>query len=253
MHSSWDTLRRQPWFLGFAALALAVAIAPFATADTGDRMKVGARNFADKETRIIGDTTGYSTRQSNGNEGDGGSATYGCRSSSANEPCLFVYNVRQGRAFDFRSKWTTGGRIMVYGGSEEEAKPFTTNANGVATGLNADRVDGLDASEIKVGCPSGTVGYAGACIESAVRSAEDYRDASKACGDAGRRLPTVSELMGFRLLSGVTLSAGEATSDLDEDDAPGAFEYVTVNDAGTPARDGIGSTSPFRCVAPLRN
>ena len=251
MRSSWDALRRQPKFLALAALALAVAITPLATADTGDRMKVGARNFAEKETRIIGDTTSYATRQSNGNDGDGGSATYGCRSSSENEPCLFVYNVRQGRAFDFRSKWTTGGRIMVYGGDESDAKPFTTNANGVATGLNADRVDGLDATQIKVGCPSGTVDYAGACVESAVRAAEDYRDASKACGDAGRRLPTASELMGFRLLSGVTLSNGEVTSDLDSDDA--TFQYATVNDGGTLARAGQNATNPYRCVAPLRN
>jgi hypothetical protein len=52
-----------------------------------------------------------------------------------------------GLAFEFASDGTTGGAITV-GNGGDAAKPFTTNATGVASGLNADRVDGKDASDI---------------------------------------------------------------------------------------------------------
>ena len=46
---------------------------------------------------------------------------------------------------------TTAGRILVSppsGKGPSDVSPFTTNATGVATGLNADRVDGQDATDI---------------------------------------------------------------------------------------------------------
>jgi len=136
------------WAL-LSAIALGLLVAPFAVAENNDVMKVGSRNAAtDRETRIIGtDVATYATRQSNDKEGDGGSAAYGCRSALANEPCLFVFAVRTARAFDFRSRGNEGGRILVYGDmtNPRNNRPFTTNATGVATGLNADEVDGQSA------------------------------------------------------------------------------------------------------------
>jgi hypothetical protein len=114
----------------------------------------------EQETLIIGDiaaTTeqvgGYVTRQSNTRTGAdaGGAAIYGCRSTGINtdtdESCLRANNLADGLAFSFDSNGTLGGIINVGDGGREE-KPFTTNATGVATGLNADEVDGLDAEEI---------------------------------------------------------------------------------------------------------
>lgn len=129
----------------------ALVATPFAVAETGDVAVVGERNFATSETRYIGDVATFSTRQSNRREGDGGAATYGCRASESNEACLFVYNVRAGRAFDFRSKGTETGRILVTrpaGVTADQVRPFSTNATGVATGLNADRLDSLNADEL---------------------------------------------------------------------------------------------------------
>ena len=63
---------------------------------------------------------------------------------------MFVYSVRTGRAFDFRSKGNAGGRILVFGRANPRAnRPFTTNATAVATGLNADEVDGRSADAIQ--------------------------------------------------------------------------------------------------------
>ena len=129
------------WVL-LSGVLLSVLVSPLAMAGDGDVMRVGAGNSSDTaETRIIGQNVStYATRQSNNKEGDGGSATYGCRSSAANEPCLFVFALRTARAFDFISRGMVGGRISVTGDTNPDGnKPFTTDATGVATGLNADR------------------------------------------------------------------------------------------------------------------
>jgi hypothetical protein len=98
-----------------------------------------------KETTIIAKTGGYATRQSNFNHGSGGGAIYGCRSNPGTQPCIRVNNLTTGRAFEFATKGAEGGFIQA---DAANAKPFTTNAHGVATGLNADQVDGKSAADI---------------------------------------------------------------------------------------------------------
>ncbi len=97
------------------------------------------------ETEIIADTTTYGTRQSNKKDGDGGGAIYGCRSNPGNEPCIRANNLKGGRAFEFVTIGKEGGRIEV--GGDKTGAPLTTNATGVATGFNADKVDGKEAAD----------------------------------------------------------------------------------------------------------
>ena len=142
---------------------LLLGITPFAVARTGSNLREGLRNgTATRETQIIsnvasstGITGGYSTRQSNLST-SGGGAVYGCRSGAGGSaatptpqnPCIRANNLSRGLAFEFNaSDGDTGGLITVGTGGDAK-KPFTTNATGVATGLNADEVDGLDASQI---------------------------------------------------------------------------------------------------------
>lgn len=112
---------------------------------------------------------------------------------------------------------------------------------------NADTTDGHS-----LGCPSGTRGYAGACIEETIRGQATWAAASTTCGDAGRRLPTTSELEGFRQLTGITISptTGSEMSATVTDDNTNE-RMVTIDDAG--AIFGIARTSPrdFRCVTSL--
>src|SRR5262245_26953370 len=96
------------------------------------------------ETEIIANTSTYGTRQSNKKDGDGGGAIYGCRSNPGNEPCIRANNLKGGRAFEFETVGKEAGRIEV---GDTSGAPFTTNATGVATGLNADKVDGKDAAD----------------------------------------------------------------------------------------------------------
>ena len=141
---------------------LAVVIAPIGIAATGDNLREGIRNgTATKETQVVANvnasglsTGGYSTRQSNLST-SGGGAVYGCRStaggSAANppkNPCVRANNLSSGLAFEFNTKSGDVIGALTAGTGGDSKRPFTTNATGVATGLNADRVDGQDASAI---------------------------------------------------------------------------------------------------------
>src|SRR3954454_15701681 len=118
----------------------------------GRSLLLGKRNPSENpnralnsETEIIANTSTYGTRQSNKRDGDGGGAIYGCRSNPGNEPCIRANNLKGGRAFEFVTVGKEAGRIEV--GGDHTGAPFTTNATGVATGLNADQVDGKSATD----------------------------------------------------------------------------------------------------------
>jgi hypothetical protein len=135
-----------------AALILAIGI-PATAVGFGEGRSVlgGKRNPSSDatkafsaETEIIANNSTYGTRQSNKRDGDGGGAIYGCRSNQGNEPCLKASNLKGGRAFEFTTVGKEGGRIQT---GDASGAPFTTNATGLATGLNADQVDGKNASD----------------------------------------------------------------------------------------------------------
>jgi hypothetical protein len=112
----------------------------------GKRNPSSNANLAlNKETEIIADNSTYGTRQSNKKDGDGGGAIYGCRSNPGNEPCIRANNLKGGRAFEFVTIGKEAGRIEV--GGDHTGPPLTTNATGVATGFNADKVDGKEATD----------------------------------------------------------------------------------------------------------
>jgi hypothetical protein len=135
-----------------SSIFLALLIAPFAVADNGDSMVAGGRTTFTGITRVLGNSSTYATQQSNLNNGDGGAARYGCRSNPGREFCLLSKNLGGGGAFRFQAANSElGGTIEVEppaGKKPEDVKPFTTNAKGVATGLNADQVDGQSAEDI---------------------------------------------------------------------------------------------------------
>lgn len=110
----------------------------------------GATQNYTKETQVIANVSTYGTRQSNKSD-NGGGAIYGCRSKpggspAGNEPCLRATNLVDGLAFEYANN---GGPVVgTITSANPNAAPFTTNATGVATGLNADKVDGVDAAQI---------------------------------------------------------------------------------------------------------
>lgn len=116
-------------------------------------------------------------------------------------------------------------------------------ASRAASAADADTLQGATAGQLRDRCPSGTLYDAGGCIEAATRTSATYEDAAIDC-PAGRRLPSVGELLHF------TQSRGgggvELTSDLQA--ITTAFTVNTSNhNVGTV--DTITTALPFRCVA----
>jgi hypothetical protein len=140
-----------PWIV-VAAVLVALLVTPFALAAGENRpVRGGARNPSPnaslsytRETQIIANNATFGTRQSNKST-TGGGAIYGCRARTGTRACLRASNLSNGRAFSFQTN--SGTEVGRIDGPTASA-PFTTSATGVATGLNADRVDGQNASEI---------------------------------------------------------------------------------------------------------
>ena len=81
------------------------------------------------------------------NYGSGGSALNACHAPAGGVPCLDAYNLSGGLAFIFQTSDTTGGEILL---RNTNGAPFTTNAHGVASGLNANFLQGRQASEFQL-------------------------------------------------------------------------------------------------------
>lgn len=149
-------LKRGPVIIA-AALVAALAATSFASgAIPGTTLFGGKRNPGPisqtftSETEIIATNSTYGTRQSNKSD-NGGGAIYGCRSKQGGTekgfaPCLRASNLVDGRAFEFAN--LGGPEVGRITSGNVNAAPFTTNATGVATGLNSDRVDGKHAADI---------------------------------------------------------------------------------------------------------
>ncbi|HST54417.1 MAG TPA: hypothetical protein VLJ42_00795 [Solirubrobacteraceae bacterium] len=129
---------------------LAVVGAPLALgAGEGGTIRGGSRNPSfdqsqqyRSETQIIADNSTYGTRQSN--KGSGGGAIYGCRSVSSSPACISSVNLNTGNAFSFSTDGKVGGVILLH---DKTGAPLTTNATGVATGFNANFLQGKQASD----------------------------------------------------------------------------------------------------------
>jgi len=151
------TRKRRPspsMVVALLALIVAAGGTAYATGE-GNPILGGQRNPGSdpstaltKETQIIANLSGYGTRQSNKSK-NGGGAIYGCRSggggtAGGNRPCIRANNLSSGYAFEFATTGAQGGLITT---GDATGAPFTTNATGVATGLNADRLDGKNATD----------------------------------------------------------------------------------------------------------
>lgn len=154
-------------------IGLLASSVSFATGE-GKTLLLGKRNPGSNasaaltsETQIIANNSTYGTRQSN-KSSNGGGAIYGCRSGAGgsekgNSPCVRASNLANGRAFEFSSNGGTEVGEITSG--NVNAAPFTTTAHGVATGLNADQVDGKSATDITTAAHTDAVNVAQAAVQ----------------------------------------------------------------------------------------
>ncbi len=127
----------------------------------------------------------------------------------------------------------------------------------VPRATNADRLGGLDASDLKIRCPGDTFPVADACVEKSPRVPAAYGTALGTCAGIGtpkgpgRRLPTHGELTAA--LAGPSIApGGELTGDVfSSNSRPGEVDVLYVTDSVghvgvTP--DTFAGAKAYRCV-----
>ena len=120
-----------------SAVVLAVAVTPFAVAQTTS----GPQSFA-------GDSARYVLLARNTRTADGGAGAMACNSNTGNEPCLNMVNKGNGFAAAFRTRGLQGFRLQTSGSGTATPFVLDKNATGLVKFLNADTVDGKSADEI---------------------------------------------------------------------------------------------------------
>ena len=229
-------LQRNGKSIVLSSLIIALLAAPFALAADGDPFRAGGRTTFTRITTMLGNSPTYATQQSNLRQGDGGAARYGCRSTAGNEYCLLSKNTGGGGSFRFQSLGSLlGGIIEVNpptGKTAADAKPFTTNAHGVATGLNADQVDGMSADDIVKAAKSDTAFSARARL-----GADGKTDASRTSGVADTNV--VHTTAGVYCFTGLKAQPQTATVQLDG--TPGETSIdTTTNNPGAACNNATG-------------
>lgn len=132
------------------------------------------------------------------------------------------------------------------------------NESGLGTvprAVEAERVGGATAQDLRVACPVDTVAEAGVCLEISPRAANGFSGAASECGGAGRGMPTMPELERFASSHG-PLPQAEWTGSVYRNPAAGP---TAVEQLETVLMSGFGDVSyervnvavqhAFRCVA----
>lgn len=115
---------------------------------------------------------------------------------------------------------------------------------------NAGKVDGKDAAQLIVKCPTGTVDLGANCAENGTRSSATGYAASKACVQAGGYLPEAAALIGAEDAGKITISGSEWSS---------SWSYAANPEGAIVTSSGIGSSAnpssaayAYRCFFTLR-
>lgn len=122
-----------------------------------------------------------------------------------------------------------------------------TTADSALTAADAETLEGVTSKELLVNCPVETELFGGMCWDEDVRLADSWIDASKDCGDAGGRLPSLSELIAYVLQPGEQVSGHNWTSDVIEVSA-GKETVLTSDEGMTSASVSSPTNLDYRCL-----
>lgn len=125
-----------------------------------------------------------------------------------------------------------------------------TSADSALTAENADTVEGLSAEQLQVSCHGETEPFGGMCWDVDARPIKNWIVASKDCGDAGGRLPSLSELVAYTLRNGLQIPNGEQhwTGEVAAI-GPGDEEVVFARSETTSASVGaVANSLGYRCL-----
>ena len=120
-------------------------------------------------------------------------------------------------------------------------------ATTATTAEDAETVEGLTAGDLQVSCPADTTFYGGDCWDDEVRPIKTWIGASIECGNAGGRLPSLSELIAYVFQDGIQAAGPHWSGDVVELDS-GKEEVLSRSETTTASHDSSVPTLGFRCV-----
>lgn len=142
-------LGRGLYLIASAAL-LAVVAAPLAIAASDGGAKAAQGGAVTGSSGVIsGSNNSYTLYARNRNSGDGGAQADTCTSNVGNEACFNMVNFGTGYAGSFRTRGNTGFLIQTSGAGQATPFQLSPNATGMVQYLNADTVDGMEASQLQ--------------------------------------------------------------------------------------------------------
>lgn len=122
-----------------------------------------------------------------------------------------------------------------------------TTAQSATIAAQAETLDGLTPEELQVSCPPNTTLFGGDCWDDSVRPVKTWIGASVECGNAGGRLPSLSELVAYVLRDGLQAPQPHWSADVVE--ASSGEETVLARDETlTSSHKSVGTDLGFRCV-----
>lgn len=122
-------------------------------------------------------------------------------------------------------------------------------ATSAAMAGDADTLDGLDASDLQVACPVDTGLYGGMCWDDDPRPIKNWIAASRDCGNAGGRLPSLSELIAYVTRPGAPAAPAESWSgDVSDLDTLSGEESILTRDGTTTSVKPAPTTLGYRCL-----
>ena len=122
-----------------------------------------------------------------------------------------------------------------------------TNATSAANADNAATLAGAPPSAYLVSCRAATTLYGGVCWDNASRTAANWFVASDTCGNAGGRLPTLSELVAYVDQPGTQVTGNHWSSEVVDVISSTTLVFGFRDESGPGFGTG-GSPLAYRCV-----
>jgi hypothetical protein len=122
-----------------------------------------------------------------------------------------------------------------------------TTAGSALTAADAETLEGVTSKELLVNCPADTELFGGMCWDEDARPANGWIEASRACGNSGGRLPSLSELIAYVTQPGEQVTGHNWTADVVELNA-GKETVLTSNEEVTSASVSSPTNLDYRCL-----
>lgn len=143
---------------------------------------------------------------------------------------------------------TTAASASTAGSAVTAQSAVTANhALAADTAGDAETLDGFSSKQLQVTCPAATELFGGMCWDQSTRPADDWIEASRECGNAGGRLPSLSELIAYVLQPGEQVSGQNWTGDV-VDLVSGKETVLTSDEALTGATPSSPASLAYRCL-----